>query len=234
MSGPGGQPLTPVERAIIESIRRGEPDAEICARLGISIVDVKHKVEVLKQRFGVDERAALGGVDPDVAPASLEEEDESSTKRLAPPGTEDNFHDRFTQAAAADAPVHSRRAVLGALFAGGATVAGAGVYYLLGGGEQRSPASRDPFATPTPTPTPAPAPTPTPHPGLASLEPMRGAWTRRTYSSGETLELLHGIGFIDTETGEMEVFQAGMLRSIDTRPGYLVRPDGINGRAFTA
>jgi DNA-binding CsgD family transcriptional regulator len=199
-------PLTPTEQAIIESIRRGAPDAEIAARLGISIVDVKRKVEVLKDRYQVEHRASLGQVDTTAewrGPMATTVPSSETNPAERQPG--DTFRDHFTARDDVEAPVHSRRAVLGALLAGGAAVTGVGAYFLLEGDNDAPPARPDPFATNTPTPTSTPLPTATPHPGLNAIQPAPDAWIRRTYANGQPIDLPHGVAFINTTTGQTEV-----------------------------
>jgi DNA-binding CsgD family transcriptional regulator len=227
--GEGHSPLTPTEQAIIESIRRGAPDAEIAARLGISILDVKRKVDVLKERYGVDDRAALGRVDTTAefsGPLASTVPSIGTGSTDAP--ADDSFRDHFTASDDVEAPVHSRRAVLGALLAGGAAVTGVGAYFLLEGDNDAPPARPDPFATSTPTPTntprpsPTPRPPPTPHPGTSAIQPDPDAWIRRTYPNGADIDMTHGLGIVNAVTGATEIFQ---VRTEDEYP-----PDGWSYR----
>ncbi|MDZ7728965.1 MAG: hypothetical protein U5Q44_12630 [Dehalococcoidia bacterium] len=60
----GGPQLTPTEHAILDGIREGRVDAEMAARLGISIAEVKRRVENLMSIAGVEERRSLADGDP--------------------------------------------------------------------------------------------------------------------------------------------------------------------------
>jgi DNA-binding CsgD family transcriptional regulator len=204
--------LSPTERAIIESIRRGAPDAEIATRLGISILDVKRKVASLIEHFGVELRADLGSVDPSSTrpmSATNRESGDASTPQDDPGAA---FRDYFTASSEPSVPVHSRRAVLGAFLAGGAAVTGVGAYFLLEGGNNNAPPARpDPFATntpgppPTPTATPQPAEPPILRPSLVAA--ADDAFEVLHFGRGEAIEVDHGMCFMDTASGEVTCYR---------------------------
>lgn len=234
MVGQGADPLLPTDFAIVEAIRRGAPDAEIAARLGLSIGELKLRIARLQDRYGVVGRSALAAIDLDIDPAipPVGDLDEPSTpdsdfpQRL-PPAAVPRSQEGPPVDAQASAPVHSRRAMLGGLLAGGATLVGVGGYYLSRGTTAAEPAARPGlFATPTaPAQRPTPASSPPPRRARDAVQEAPGTWSRTALANGAALALGHGAGFVDTTTGDCEVFHLGAALPGERPPyTYAVSP----------
>lgn len=228
MTDPGETPLMPTDHAIIESIRRGAPDAEIAARVGLSIREVKERIERLQQRFGVPDRASLVEVDLSNVEVSTLAASVPATSRPTGPDLFPDEEDHPSRDPVEDArgpggpgspaepgdddplePVYSRRAMLGTVLVGGATMAGVAGYFILESADGTAPAAPSgPFTPDTPEPEPTTPPAPEPHPGTSVIEDAGDSWVRTTVANGAPLGLEHGAGFVSLETGDTDVLQA--------------------------
>ncbi|MBI2767067.1 MAG: hypothetical protein HYX53_14310 [Chloroflexi bacterium] len=165
-------PLTPSDRIVLDGLRAGRLDAETAVELGISVGDVRLRIERLSRRFGVASRAGLAGLREDAVPFPAE------PPLSGPPGFQAAMGQRPLRLEAAAPPLPVPAAVaLEAAGPGsprpGLLVALVPVSVLLAlivfvaatsGGRQRAPAASaelpafvDPTATATLPPLPKPS-----------------------------------------------------------------------------
>lgn len=229
-----GRQLSPGEERIIEYLRTGTLDAEIAVRLGISVGETKEKIERLRQRLGLHDRAELARWRPDgrADAGATDWSREAGARRAA----ED------THVADEDAeglpPLtrnerrYSRRAVLGIAGAGAAAMAaggtGAVALLLRGGGDGEASAGVDtPVATATPSTgvktTSQPAGTVTTGSLLDAIREDPTAWRRVRLPAGGVIPFRHGAGFMNATDGELDVVQLAGSQDLYGY-GYQVSP----------
>lgn len=223
-----GPNLTPSEERIIEFLRAGTLDAEIAVRLGLSVGETKEKIERLRGRLGLKDRRELAGWRN--GRAAGDEEIDWSRDGAARRVSEEPAVDEVEIAAPAVLKRFSRRSVLAMAGAGVVAVAGggAGALALLRSGGNETPvsaagddATTSPAAEKTvPTPTAPPAP----HPGLAAITEDPTAWLRVKLPAGGVIPFKHGVGFMNAETGAIEVVQLGGANRAAYGYGYQVSP----------
>jgi hypothetical protein len=181
--------LSEAERRLYELARTSTPLAEIGVRLGLPVSEVDRRLELLVTRLGLPDRMALRDPLPEPVIDATEE-------------TID-----FTGAAAAPAlpprSISRRSLIIGGSSAVGLAAAGAvgGVFLASRGGDgDQAPTQPDS----TSTTEPSASVTPAPGAGLDLIEPVDGAYERRTFAPGEEIDWAHGIFFMDVDTGEVE------------------------------
>lgn len=163
--------------------REGRPHAEIAARLGISIGDVKGRLERMQR--------------PPSGVASARDEQG---------GQDDTLLDGGATEGAGESHRLSRRALLGGAIGLGA-LGGAGAVLLSRGGSDSTPSDSGIGAVLTPTATATPVPTPTPHPGIIAIEDGTDDWERIALADGEAIPWESGVGFVNTANGAMDLLR---------------------------
>lgn len=234
-----GPQLTPTDHAILEYIRGGRMDADIAARLGLSIGDVKERIERLRAVAAVSERSELARWDAGefVAPPR------SSTSFKAPPGANGGGFARSdmgktrsdppppppgAEGTTSGPPVTARRgramsrrdAIFGAVAL--LTSGAAGSYFLFGSNGQPSAddTDRPPFGSPTSTPS---ATTSTPDADPPELNLGSDEWIREVSLQGMSSQADHGIGFMNAESGEVELLRLNVA-STGSEIDYMASP----------
>lgn len=184
-SSSGDGLFTWTDERIVEYIGQNTPDAEIAVRVGLTVGDVKARIETLLQRRGLNDRRELAAG----APAARAPKPTVAT----PP----QYDAAVTPSALGRR--HSRRAVVAAGAVAGGTLVTAGLAALAlrpsGSPRQISPAET---ATPIPT-SPTTEPT-----GALPIRPAPGIFVRTDYRPGERIDATQGVFFMDTTTGAVE------------------------------
>jgi DNA-binding CsgD family transcriptional regulator len=203
--------LTDTDWQVLQWLREGRQDAEIAVRLGVNVGEARARIERIRRELGAKDRAELA------ASKAGSEADSVDDANWRPPASAIPGAEPL----AGSGRTFSRRSVLlaGAAGVGTTAAAGAGLFALSrGGGMPKvdgTPAGRE-------TATPAPTFTTIPHPGAAAIvRNPRDRWRRLTLPSGSEIPYTHGICFMDTTTGEMDVL-SGPYAQVQSGAAYRV------------
>jgi DNA-binding CsgD family transcriptional regulator len=205
--------LSDTDWQVLQWLREGRQDAEVAVRLGVNVGEARARIERIRKELGAKDRAELAASKAASEPAS--DADRRRPETAIPAAVPLQGSGR----------TFSRRTVLLAGAAGaGATVAvGAGIVALSRGGDAGSSVA----AKTTPSPSASPSSTrsataPTPHPGAAAVQPGDpGKWNRSAIQPGHEIPYAHGIGFMNTVDGGVDILSLATSSGVPFGSAYL-------------